>query len=655
MSRIGINFPRTTMLLSSDSLLSAMQRTQFELSRAQQSISTGQSVNRPSDESARTSVILVLESQLEAREQHERNLQNAIGVLNFTDQAINNATDSLIEAQSIASSQIGIGSNEDIRAIESAVVDGMIQGLLNVANRQFQGVSVFGGNQGTPLNENVFEEFLGGIRYVGAQTNLAGDLGVGDPLGFNSNGDDTFGALSNRVLSRVDLDLQATSATRLVDVRGAQGFGVRTGSIVVAVDGTPVTVDLTTVDTLGDVVTRVNDAIDGVDSTAGALAINGSGFELMANPGHIIDIAELRSGETAGDLGIKLMAMGITVPGGDVDPILTALSSLSALGPTIDFAGGLKITQGAHTKIADFSSAVTIQDMMNEINRLRLGLRLQINEAGTGLNLISEVSGLDFSIGETAGGTTAEDLGLRTFGQATLLSDFRFGLGVGVQPGVHDFAVELHDGQVFNVNLDGLTTVGGVLAAINTAAAAGLTVGTPGTAGTDFNVGLAQDGNGFVFEDNTVGGNEFRVVQLGTSMAATHLGIYQNAGTGSTIVGDDLAMVRSESIFTHMINLRDALWENDSFGITLAGDAIEQDIETLARVRADVGVRSQQIEFEQERSAVLKTTELSMLSDLRDTDFTEVVTQFLQLQQQLEASLRVGSQNLQLSFLDFLR
>ena len=654
MSRIGINFPRTTMLLSSDSLLSAMQRTQFELSRAQQSISTGQSVNRPSDDSARTSVILVLESQLEAREQHERNLQNAIGVLNFTDQAINDATDSLIEAQSIASSQIGIGSNEDTRAIVSAVIDGMIQGLLNVANRQFQGVSVFGGNQGTPLNENVFEEFLGGIRYVGAQTNLAGDLGVGDPLGFNSNGDDTFGALSNRVLSRVGLDLQATSVTRLVDVRGAQGFGARAGSIVVAVDGTPVTVDLTTVDTLGDVVTRVNDAIDGVDSAAGALAINGSGFELMVNAGHTIDIAELGSGETAGDLGIELKATGITVPGRDVDPILTALSSLSALGPTIDFAGGLKITQGAHTKIADFSSAVTIQDMMNEINRLRLGLRLQINEAGTGLNLISEVSGLDLSIGENAGGTTAEDLGLRTFGQATLLSDFRFGLGVEVQPGVDDFAVELHDGQAFNVNLDGLTTVGGVLAAINTAAA-GLTVGTPGTAGTDFNVGLAQDGNGFLFEDNTVGGNEFRVVQLSTSLAATHLGIYQNARAGSRIAGDDLTMVRSESIFTHMIHLRDALRGNDSFGITLAGDAIEQDIETLARVRADVGVRSQRIESQQERSTVLKTTELSMLSDLRDTDFTEVVTRFLQLQQQLEASLRVGSQNLQLSFLDFLR
>jgi flagellin-like hook-associated protein FlgL len=44
-----------------------------------------------------------------------------------------------------------------------------------------------------------------------------------------------------------------------------------------------------------------------------------------------------------------------------------------------------------------------------------------------------------------------------------------------------------------------------------------------------------------------------------------------------------------------------------------------------------------------------------MLSDLRDADFTEVVTKLLQLQQQLQASLQVGAQNLQLSFLDFLR
>jgi flagellin-like hook-associated protein FlgL len=43
-----------------------------------------------------------------------------------------------------------------------------------------------------------------------------------------------------------------------------------------------------------------------------------------------------------------------------------------------------------------------------------------------------------------------------------------------------------------------------------------------------------------------------------------------------------------------------------------------------------------------------------MLSTLRDADMTEVITKFMQLQQQLQASLQVGAQNMQVSFLDFL-
>jgi len=94
---------------------------------------------------------------------------------------------------------------------------------------------------------------------------------------------------------------------------------------------------------------------------------------------------------------------------------------------------------------------------------------------------------------------------------------------------------------------------------------------------------------------------------------------------------------------------------DDSSGITLAGEKVERDIERLASVRAGVGVRSRRVEQQQRRSEELKTTEQTMLSEIRDADLTEMITRFVQLQQQLQASLQVGSQNLQLSFLDFLR
>ena len=113
--------------------------------------------------------------------------------------------------------------------------------------------------------------------------------------------------------------------------------------------------------------------------------------------------------------------------------------------------------------------------------------------------------------------------------------------------------------------------------------------------------------------------------------------------------------MRAESIFTHLISLRDSLVANDTLGITLAGEGIEKDIDIVARARADVGVRSRRLENQEERLNELQLQERAILSDLRDSDLTEAISQLALLQQQLQASLQGGLVGLQLSLLDFLR
>lgn len=656
MAGIGPVGSRTTSLMSSDRLLSSIRRTQAALIKAQEELSTGKSVNRPSDAPAKTAAILRIENILKAREQTDRNLDHAVGVLNNVDSALADATQILIEARSVASSQVGVGSNTQTRKNQATVIDAQLNAIIDIANRQYQGISLFGGQYNPGDNKGVFVEALGGVRFLGTTTNLAGDLGLDNPLAFNANGSSVFGALSSRVVSNVDLNPLATPETRLSDLRGATGEGYRAGSIKVTINGTITVVDLATASTMGDVATRINNAIAGVNAAAGSLAVTDTGFELTASAGNTVAIEEIGTGVTATGLGIVLTASGATVAGGDVDPMLTAHTSLASLGASIDLTSGLKITQGGTTKIASFANAQTIQDMMNIINGLDLGLRMEVGGNGTSLNLISDVSGVELSIGENNGGTTATDLGLRTFGTDTLLSDFRHGLGVESQAGGDDFSVNLRNGSSFSVSINGMTTVGQVVTAIkNAAVTAGLSVGTPGQGGTSFNVGLALDGNGLVLEDGTAGGNDFRVAQLRESMAAENLGIYQNAGSGGTITGGDRTKVRVDSVFTHMINLRNAMESDDTSGITLAGTDIESDSNVVVKARADVGVRSQRIEQQQNRSAELKIAEQSLLSNLRDADVTEVITRFSQLQAQLEASLRSGAQNLQLSLLDYLR
>ncbi len=94
---------------------------------------------------------------------------------------------------------------------------------------------------------------------------------------------------------------------------------------------------------------------------------------------------------------------------------------------------------------------------------------------------------------------------------------------------------------------------------------------------------------------------------------------------------------------------------NDELGITIAGGNVDRSVDRVVQARASVGIEAAQIQQQRERSADLEISEKTMLSKLQDTDLTEVITRFSQLQTQLAASLQVGSQNLRLSLLDFLR
>lgn len=650
MSSISPILARTSTLMSSQLLQRRLQDTQRELLQAQEQAATGKAVGRGSDDPGAISAILTLNQLKLERQQQLINLDHATGVLNLGDVALGDVTDILIEAQQVASSQIGVGSDAATRSTQADVVDAQLRGVLEIANRQYNNLSIFGGNNGPGDGGLVFEEFLGGIRYNGSVENLFNDVGGIRDEFFTSNGLDAFGALSSRVKSQADLDPQASANVRLRDINGARGEGFAGGSINLTINGTPVVVDLNSADTLGDIATRLNDAITTNAPGAGTVTLTSTGYTVTANAGNTITIADPQGGTTAGDLGIVGTTTSGSTAGGDLSVKLTGQTLLADLGASIDFASGLSITQGETTKIADFSSATTVQDLQNVIDGLNLGLRLTINAEGTALDMVSEVSGISLSVGEN-GGATAEDLGLRTLGQVTSLSDFRDGVGIETtEAGEPDVSFSLHDGTSFDVDLASATTVSEVITLIQTAAAgAGLTVGV------DFDVALATTGNGIELTDNTAGANDFLVADAGLSHAAEHLGIRQNAGSSSTILGEDNSQVRVDNMFTHLIDLRNVLVNNDELGITLAGGKLEDDIDSVISARARVGVQARRIDDQKLLVEDQDFQEQQMLSSLQDADLTEVLTRFSQLQLQMQASLQVGSQNLQLSLLDFLR
>ncbi len=659
MSSIPSNLARVPNSLVSQIVQSSLTRTQRDILQLQIQLSSGKRVNRASDDPVAASSISVLDDLIERRDQRLRNLSHSDSVLGNVDAALADASEMLLEAKGLGSSQIGVGSDSETRRNQAQVIDAMINQLVGIANRQFQDLYFFGGDE-TALPPIV--ELLGKLQYQGVGDGMTTDLGPAGPIPITLSGEEAFGVLSARVEGAVDLDPIMTGNTRLQDLNGARGLGVSLGSINSDVNGVDVTIDLTDAHTVSDAISTIQTAIQTEDPGATvAISAAGNAFEIVPSGGVTITISDLTGENTAADLGIAQVFDGVTIDGSDVDPRLTDLTLVTSLtGVTLPL-GTIRVINAGQTRDLDLSGATTVQDIKNLVQGLDLGVRVEIAETGDRLNFINELSGGQMAIAEVAGGTTATELGVRSLAAWTELSDFNNGLGVEILSGAVDpitglpdpardldFRITVKDGRTFDVDLAGATTVSDVLGMINAAAAAaGLAVPA------EFEAGLAADGNGIELTDATVGVTTL-VEFLNGSHAAEDLGIL-GSSTGATLTGEDRATVAVDSVFSHLIALRDALLTNDERGITLATGSLETDINRLANARATAGVHNRQVRDATRRQEDLRIQDTSLRSQVQDMDFTEAAIRFSTLQQQLQAGLITASQAASLSLLDFLR
>ncbi|MHC4994237.1 MAG: flagellin N-terminal helical domain-containing protein [Planctomycetota bacterium] len=633
MASISTNLSRVSTAMSSSLLLNNVRRGQVEVLRLQEQLS-GRRINRPSDEPESVGILASMRRILSDFDQRIRNLNLTSNVVDVTDQALGEANELILQAQNIASAQAGL-SDAVTRRGQAEIIDGILDTFMSIANRDFEEVHLFAGRAS---KNDPFVTELGGFRYTGETENMQRVISNSATFDVNSNGVEAFGAVSGRVVGG-DLNPSATPETRLIDVNGARNAGVTLGAVNVVINGVKTPVDLSGADSMGDVADLINVTL----GAAGTLAVTADGFSLTAGPGDIVSVEDIGTGITAADLGIAIGAIaGGTTPGADVDPKLTPLTGTGSLTGGIDLTSGLAITNGGKTVTVDFSGAQTIEDMMNLVDRAAVGARLVINSDGNGLSLLNEISGTEMSVGEN-GGTTAADLGLQTFGAATALADLNHGNGVRRTTGAADIRISLHDGTAVDVNLDGAVTVGDVIASINTAGGGSVTAA------------LASSGNGIVLTDATAGGADFTVRSLNSTYTAEDLGLDGSAGSGSTVNSGDVGTVRTESVMTHLIMLRDALLNNDTRAITEAGELLNGDVEVVASVRARTGIRSIQIHDEIARTETRRLQTESLLSDVQDTEMTEAITRFNQYEQQLQATLLAGQRIQQLSLLNFLR
>jgi flagellar hook-associated protein 3 FlgL len=321
-------------------------------------------------------------------------------------------------------------------------------------------------------------------------------------------------------------------------------------------------------------------------------------------------------------------------------------------GETLDTASGLILTNGGESMTLDISGAETVEDLLNLINGSGLGLRAEINASRTGINVRSRLSGADFTIGEN-GGTTATQLGIRTYTNDTELASFNRGIGVptSTDPANDDLRITARDGTQFSVNLSTATTVDDVIELINSAAA---------SAGAAVTADLAATGNGIELVDSSATVTvDLTIEAVEGSPAAQYLGFVpagetQASSSSGVIQSEDRHTLEADSVFNTLLRLKTALENNDEEEIGRSLERLDADMDRVNFARAELGARLQNLEFIDLRLQDENVQLQAALSQDIDVDLVQAISDLTARQYAFEASLRTTASLMQLTLLNFL-
>ena len=325
-------------------------------------------------------------------------------------------------------------------------------------------------------------------------------------------------------------------------------------------------------------------------------------------------------------------------------------------GVTFDATSGLQVKSGDQVVNISFATAATVEDVLNKINGAGAGLVAQINASGTGIDVRSRMSGVDFSIGEN-GGSTATELGLRTFTGSTRLDDLNQGFGIHEFDGV-DFTVRRKDGVEFGIDVAGATRVQDVLDRINNHS---------GNQDPNHRVTarLAEFGNGIeLVTSDTSTTAVLAVVKSPLSLAAIDLGLVAKGETVSAaptttggvevLTGNDVNPTEVAGAFTALVRLSAALKANDPVQIARAIELLDSSSLQLNNTRAEIGARQLGLDTLKSRLDSEVISLKDSLSQEIEVDLAQAISDLTARQTAYQATLQTTATVSRLNLLDFL-
>lgn len=192
---------RVTDSISLRDFLRDLDSARTRMIDAQNKVSTGRSILRPSDSPRDMSDILRLRADKAEYEQYERNLEWGRSRLDFADTALASIQDMVERVRFLALSAIGSETVNDALSVE---VEGLRDQILGTANSAVQGRYIFGGSDGetVPFQK---DPSTGVVTYQGNSDEVRLQVGRSTTLGTQIPGDELFGAGNDIFLALSDL------------------------------------------------------------------------------------------------------------------------------------------------------------------------------------------------------------------------------------------------------------------------------------------------------------------------------------------------------------------------------------------------------------------------------------------------------------------
>jgi len=217
--------PRITQRMSVATSVAALQAGMGRLARSQEKLSTGRTINRPSDSPTGTNDAMRLRAELAAKAQYTRNAEDGQSWLGNADSTLTSMLDEVRVARNLVVQGASTGSaDQDAREALARQVTQIRDGLLSEANTQHLGRPLFGGTTANTAAYDATGTYVGDggdvSRTIGKGISLP--VNVTGPQAFSSGSDDLFGVLDDVIDQlRTDPASLGTSLDRLDAVSGS--------------------------------------------------------------------------------------------------------------------------------------------------------------------------------------------------------------------------------------------------------------------------------------------------------------------------------------------------------------------------------------------------------------------------------------------------